>query len=757
SLASFLLKALTAATTTLLRALLLLDRGETSAVDDLLQQLPATAQHHPGIWFLRGRRAQEAGDTPGAIRCYWEVLKRHPNHDRSTYQLSQLLSSEGRSNDARVFLERAGRLTRLINTSIRLYEDRRAEAEIEECMKLTKELGRWRECRAWCEYLLEINPNHQQGAEYLNEIEGSWRDDMPWVLPEDDLARRFDLSSYALPRSPSVEQLHVEDRSAHSRAEISFADDADRLRLNFQYFNGDDPSSDGKRMFEYTGGGVAVLDYDLDGWCDLYFTQGCTWPPETSHKEHLDVIYRNVGGEQMMDVTAQVGISDSSFGQGVAAGDYNNDGFVDLYVANIDGNRLQKNNGDGTFTDVTDAVGLKRHPYWTTSCLLADIDGDSLPDLYDVTFLEGDDIFTRICLGSDGIARSCAPAGFSAAPDRIHLNAGDGTFVDASEGRGFEAPDGDGLGIVAADFDQSGDISLFIGNDGRANFFFVPRLKDAGRITSWEEIGVLSGLAYDDTGNARASMGIAAGDANGDGRLDLFVTDFYHESNMLYLNVGSRMFSDRARSTGLGEPSWEQLGFGTQFLDADLDGWEDLIVTNGHVDDFSHKQIPYKMNPQFFANHKGRFVEKFAAEAGSFFGSPKLGRGLAKMDWNRDGLTDVVISHIGDPAAVLTNRTRGANGGLGIRLVGTTRSRDAIGTRVIARTKQGVIERQLTAGDGYQASNERRLEFGLGDNETVDVEIRWPGGRVETYSDVPNKRDYLAVEGRSKLYELHAD
>ena len=738
---------------------LLLDHGESRAVDTLLNQLPANIDQHPGIWFVRGRRTQENGDIPAAIRCYWEVLKRHPNHDRSTYQLSQLLASEGRTAEARVFLERAGRLTRLLETSIRLFENRRDEADLETCAKLTWELGRRRECRVWCEYLLEINPNHEWAARRLNEVISSWRDDMPWTLLDNDLARVFDLSTYPLPKPFSIAPPTTKQLAPDSAAQISFVDDSARLGLEFEYFNGDDPSSEGKRMFEYTGGGVAALDYDHDGWCDLYFTQGCAWPPNPTRQKYLDAIYRNVGGNQMMDVTEHTGIRDASFGQGVAAGDYNNDGFIDLYVANVDGNRLQRNNGDGTFTDVTDAVGYQRHGYWTTSCLLADIDGDALPDIFDVTFLQGDDIFNKICRDSDGVARSCAPAGFPAAPDRVHINAGDGGFLDVSEGRGFEAAEGDGLGIVAADFDNSGDISLFVGNDGRANFYFVPLLKADDKITKWEEIGVLSGLAYDDVGAAQACMGIAAGDANGDGRLDLFVSNFYHESNTLYLNIGTRTFSDRARSTGLRDPSWEQLGFGTQFLDADLDGWEDLIVTNGHVDDFTHKQIPYKMRPQFFTNRNGRFYEKSAAEIGPSFGVPRLGRGLAKVDWNRDGLTDVVISHIADSAVILTNQTRSAGGGLGLRLVGTTRSRDAIGTRVIARTKHRTLERQLTAGDGYQASNERRLEFGFDEEnlEAVDIEIRWPGGRVELYAGVSIRRDYLAVEGKGRLIETNVD
>jgi hypothetical protein len=382
------------------------------------------------------------------------------------------------------------------------------------------------------------------------------------------------------------------------------------------------------------------------------------------------------------------------------------------------------------------------------------LNGDSLPDVYDVTFLDGEDVFTRICRSNDGVPRSCAPAGFAAAPDHVYFNRGDGTFGEVTQELGFEAADGDGLGIVVADFDGSGHMGIFVGNDGRANFFFAPTSTAKGDL-HWQEIGVLSGLAYDDSGAAQACMGVAAGDPNNDGRVDLFVTNFYNESNTLYVNLGPNVFTDRARSSGLREPSWSLLGFGTQFLDADLDGWEDLIVTNGHVDDFTHKQIPFKMRPQFFQNRNARFSERFGKDLGPFFDQPKLGRGLAKLDWNRDGRTDIAVSNIGDPASLLTNQTHNAGCGLGLRFTGTKGSRDAIGTRVVLVAKGARLERQLTAGDGYQSCNERRLEFGLGeDRTTVDLEVHWPGGMVEKFPDVETGTEYRVVEGRGQLLRL---
>ena len=742
-----------------LQGLLYLDAGELDKFDQWVRELPKAADAHPSIWFLQGRRAQDAGQRSVAIRCYWEVLRRQPNNDRSTYQLGQLLTAEGRSEDAGLFLSRAKKLTRLIELAVRMFEDRGTESENEECARLAYDLGRLQECKAWCELTLSMSPDNSTAFELVRKLGNELRADTPWLLPDSDLAARIDLSSFPLPDrniSGDETQTLANTPPIESRP-IAYVDDAERMGLKFVYFNGDDASSEGKRMFEYTGGGVSAFDYDLDGWCDVYFTQGTTWPPNQSNHEYLDVLFRNIAGQFMQDVTATIGIKDSGFGQGVAASDYDNDGFHDLYVANVDGNKLYHNNGDGTFSDVTKPSGLGTHPHWTTSCLVADLNGDSLPDVYDVTFLEGDDVFSRICRGDDGKPRSCAPAGFTAAPDHVYMNQGDGTFRETTREWGFDVPNGDGLGIVAGDFDESGTISLFVGNDGRPNFFFVPETMTNGQV-HWSEIGVISGLAYDDSGAAQASMGIAAGDANNDGRLDLFVTNFYNESDTLYINLGSRMFTERARATGLCDPSWSMLGFGSQFLDADRDGWEDLILVNGHVDDFTHKQIPYKMRPQFYQNQRTRFVERFGKDVGPFFDEPRLGRGLARLDWNRDGLNEVAISHIGDSAALLTNRTPKAGHGIGLRLVGTNRSRDAIGTRVTVRVNGIQLTRQLTAGDGYQATNEHRLDFGLADESNeVEFEIHWMGGKVQSYKVVPTDREYIAVEGRGEMLRLLPD
>lgn len=736
-----------------LKGLLLLDEGKVEAFDEWARSLPDQANAYPSIWFLKGRCAQDLGNRPEAIRCFWEAVRRQPDHDRANYQLGQLLAAVGRTDDAAPFLERSKRLRRLSELAVRMFKDRGYADENAECATLTYELGRLHEAQIWCQMTLSISPDNATVLSLLSKLQRELTPNTPWLLPQSDVGAAIDLSSYPVPGSffSGEKSRHLATPLDHASGEIAFVDDSSRLGLEFNYFNGDDQTSEGKRMFEYTGGGVAALDYDLDGWCDLYFTQGTVWPPDPANRTYLDVLFRNLAGQKMSEVTQHIGIVDTGFGQGVTVGDFDNDGFPDLYVANIYGNRLYRNQGDGTYQDTTAESGLTRQDYWTTSCLLADLDGDGLPDIYDVTFLEGNDVFTRICRASDGKPRSCDPAGFSAALDHVYRNTGDGRFEEVTSGWGFDAVNGDGLGIVAGDYDDTGTMSVFIANDGRPNFFFAPDDPKSAE-PHWNEIGVISGLAYDDTGAALACMGVAAGDANNDGLLDLFVTNFYNQSNNMYINLGSRTFTDRARSTGLHDPSWTMLGFGTQFFDANRDGWEDLILVNGHVDDFTHKQIPYKMRPQFFENKGERFEEHFGKEIGPFFDEPRLGRGLAKLDWNRDGLTDIAISHIEDPSTLLTNRTRKAGHGLSVRLVGTSGSRDAIGTRITVKRGETQQTRQLTGGDGYQASNERRVEFGLADNgEPVDIEIRWMGGGIERFSGVATDSEYLAIQGRNEL------
>ncbi len=516
-------------------------------------------------------------------------------------------------------------------------------------------------------------------------------------------------------------------------------------------------------MFEFTGGGVAVIDFDVDGWPDIYLAQGSKHFADPSLKNpdsatpnsalpiniESDRFFRNRGELAFEDVTELAGLRETSFSQGVTVGDYDNDGFADLFVANIGLNRLFRNNGDGTFADVSVSAGIRGNS-WTTSCVMADLNGDSFPDIYAVNYLEGSDLFDRVCQGADGASHSCLPQQFAAADDQLLLNLGDGRFVDASADSGIIVADGKGLGVVAADFTGDGSLSLFVANDTTANFYFQTNAPSNGLTPRFQEAALAQGLALSGEGRAQACMGIACGDADDNGLLDLLVTNYYDESNTLYRQQPGGWFVDATRESKLSEPSYKMLGFGTQFLDADLDGQLDLAVANGHVDDFSGQGIPYRMRPQFFRNvNRGVFHELQSQYLGSYYSRPCLGRALATLDADCDGRPDMVITHLDEPAALLVNSTPSVGNSLSLTLCGVTSARDAIGATVTVTFPDRKIVRQLTAGDGYLASNERKLIIGVGAARTVDsLCVRWPSGLVTTFYDVPSNHDFLLIEGQ---------
>ncbi len=390
-----------------------------------------------------------------------------------------------------------------------------------------------------------------------------------------------------------------------------------------------------------------MLDLDHDGWPDLYFTQGGKWPtgdlkPSPS-PEYVNRVFRNLDGARFVDVTLHAGLGDEGFGQGCAVNDFDNDGFQDVYVANIGRNRLYRNNGDGTFSDVTTASGIDTQE-WTTSCVIVDLNADGFPDLFDVNYLTGPDIYTAIC---DGFA--CSPKSFEGVPDRAWLSHGDGTFNALPDATPKQ--DAKGLGVVAVDLYERGRPCLFIANDQVPNFLLRNLPSETSDNVKFVEEGFLSGLAFDENGLPMACMGIAADDVNGDGRTDFFVTNFKDEYNTLYLQDAVGLFVDGTSAAGLKAPSLPFVGWGTQFLDADLDGAPDIVLTNGHVDDYRRTGGKYHMRPQVFRNiGGGRFEELFAPAAGTYFAKEYVGRGSgsARLEQGRiDGLRRVEHSRRG--------------------------------------------------------------------------------------------------------------
>jgi tetratricopeptide (TPR) repeat protein len=735
----------------------LLDMAATEDFISWNRRLPNTVEEHPEIWVLRGAFAMRRDERRVAVRCFWEALRRDSEHRAAHYKLGQALAELGEHELAAPFLQRAELLQQLTIVLDDLFHHRPHLQLMQRAAGLTERLGRIPESYGWAVAALRQAPD----TTWARDVVRRWAPLRPAMLPRtreaDNMAANVDLSMFPAPDwSPTSQRAPSHgDSSAQIWPTVRFVDEAAATGLEFRYFNSADPATPGALIFETTGGGVGVLDYDGDGWPDLYFTQGCE-RSETSEVSKdfgslvsRDQLFRNESGQQFSNVTTATRLGDPDFSQGVAVGDYDNDGFPDLYVANFGPNRLYRNDGDGTFTEVTREAGLTAS-LWTTSCLMADLNGDGHPDLYDVNYCMGVEIDSLVCQ-KQGKWRSCSPRAFDAAPDHVWLNLGDGRFRNVSDECGINVPIGYGLGIVAADFLGNGRLSLFVANDEVPNFFFVNQTA-RGEPLRLDEQALLAGVAVDGEGASQACMGVAAGDADGDGLLDLYVTNFYNESNTLYRQLAPGQFADDTRRARLRDPSFALLGFGTQFLDGELDGWADLVVTNGHIDDLTDVGQPYQMPPQYLRNlGQGRFVELPARELGPYFDSRYLGRGLARVDWNRDGLDDFVVSHLDAPAALLTNRTRDHGHFLTVQLRGTLGSRDAIGTTVEVTTQGRRHVRQLTAGDGYMASNHRQLTFGLGTASRVDkLSIRWPGGATQEWRDLDVDQALLFIESSSE-------
>lgn len=742
---------------------LLQQRGVASTFMEWHANLPPEIWH-PEIWVVRGHWARAHAEPHVAARCFWQALRLDPNHRIACYQLGQLLREIGRPDDSQRCFQRAALLEQLAYLVDRIYENPQSIQLMAEAAQLNESLGRIWEAWGWAYSHSMANPANEVAQATSRRLQSRLQPEMPRTLVDFQLGQSLDLSDQPLPswgkstgqtssdvalfyppsrRSP-VASHHVETES-----NVRFEEVAASVGMNFRYDNGHEPQAETTRMLESMGGGVAVLDFDLDGWPDLYFTQAGPWELGPSASRPPDVLFRNHFGQLFTDVTEPCSLGDRSFSQGCTVGDFNNDGFPDLYVANIGRNRLYQNQGDGTFVDVTDAAGITAER-WTNSCLLADINADGWPDLYDVNYLSIAQAPRTLCIRGEE-ARTCGPGGFHAEPDQLYINLGDGRFQDVTESSGIDVPNGKGLGIVAADFSGTGRLNLFVANDSVPNFYFVNRVKQAGVSPRFTEEALISGLALSHDGLSAAWMGVAAGDANGDGRLDLFSTTYADQAKSLFIQEASGgAFTDAIVSSGLNAPTWKMLGFGTQFLDGELDGWPDLIMTNGHVFDLSHLNQPYQMPPQYFRNlGRGKFSEVPATQLGDYFSVKSLGRGLARLDWNRDGLDDFAVSNMLAPAGLVTNRTTNHGHFFTLRIVGTKLSRDAIGTSVTLKSGDRTWTRQLTAGDGYQASNQRVLHFGLGASSKIDeVTITWLGGESMTLKDLTGDAEWILVEGQ---------
>ncbi|MCP4174176.1 MAG: tetratricopeptide repeat protein [Fuerstiella sp.] len=733
---------------------LLWESGRYSELRLLLGEHESTRIDDARFWLIRGQLTEYDGKPEEAARCFWETLLRNPTNRNSTYKLYQYFTAINDEKTAALLQHRLEMLLELRVTSDVVTSQQHTDAEaMRRLVEQLERVGQVWEAWGWCVVARDLDPNAKWAVAKAKALQAILRN-ASLTLVHRPVDLPCNLSHLPLPIFETTVSGEYTSSTLPDSA-VTFQDDAESTGLEFQYFNSPSPPDTGQFMYEFNGGGCGVLDYDADGWPDVYFTQGCRWEARGDQNIHLDLLFRNLGDGRFVDVTNAAGLFEDRFSTGVAIGDFDNDGFADCYVANIGGNRLFHNNGDGTFSVVNQPAGVD-DPHWSTSCVMADLNGDSLPDIYSVNYLQGESIFETVCQHDDGRPRMCMPFHFSAAQDQFYINLGDGRFVNATAESGVRVTDGKGLGVVAADWQGDGRLSLFVANDTVPNAFFVNRASQDDDGPIFEERAMPAGIALNHAGRAEGCMGIAVGDVDEDGGLDLFVTNFLRESNTLYRSLPGSFFADTTPDSGLAEPSLSMLGFGTQFLDADLNGQLDLIVANGHIDDYRRYGRPYKMSPQFYHNTgQGQFSVQSGSQTGPYFSQAFLGRSLARWDWNRDGREDAVISNLDHPAALLTNTTRQHGRYLSLRLRGVESSRDAIGATVTLYVGDRRIIRQLTSGDGYQASNERTLIFGLSDFARVKrVDIAWPSRRTESWNNLEADGEYLVIEGVDRAFRL---
>ncbi len=546
--------------------------------------------------------------------------------------------------------------------------------------------------------------------------------------------------SNAEPRRPKISLKLPTEVTPVPLVRPEFVNVARDLGIDFTFYN--DEVEGRFHLPEVMGGGAAWLDFDLDGQLDLFLVNGDVLQDGDQPLEATENrLYRN-DGLRFHDVSAPAFAKHGGFGQGCCVGDFDVDGFPDLYVANYGVNLLLRNNGDGTYADVTEFAGVS-DPLWSTSPVWMDISDDGLLDLYVTNYLQLSSENLQIC-EYNGKPGYCGPGDYDAAPDHVFISNGDGTFTETAEELGFDGTNGKGLAVAVADFDGDAKPEIYVANDMVENFLYRPAVTKVG--LRYENVAKMAGCAASGEGNNEASMGVACADFDGDGLLDIFLAHYYTQKNTLYRNLGDMLFEDDSRRTRIAATSFETLGFGTIAFDYDLDGSRDLFVANGHV--LGPLQTPNEMHAQLLHNDgTGRF-DDISDIAGSYFEDKWLGRGAAGADYDNDGDVDLVVTHLHRPVALLRNDTSRHHHFIGLDLRSPSRL-PPLGGRVVvtAGDRRQIIP--IVGGGSYLSSADTRLVIGLGEwDDVVDVEIFWPSGTVDTIEDLTIDQYWRCTEGK---------
>ena len=526
-----------------------------------------------------------------------------------------------------------------------------------------------------------------------------------------------------------------------------------RAGIQFQHNSG---AYGGKLLPETLGSGCAFLDYDRDGWQDILLVNGMDWPGHSKQRSTLK-LYRNNHNGTFSDVTKAAGLDVELYGMGVAVGDYNNDGFPDIYISCVGQSRLFRNTGKGAFLEVTKASGLLGRQGFSTSALWFDYDRDGLLDLFVCNYVRWSpehDVFCSL----DGTHKSyCTPEAYRGDTCWLFHNRGDGTFEDVTASSGIFDSSSKSLGVAMFDYDQDGWPDLLVANDTQPN-----KLYKNLRNGKFKDVGVEAGLAFSTEGKARAGMGVDTGDFENSGKAGVAITNFDNEMIGLYHSAsagsggaaspGAGTYDDIAMASGLGAASRSTLGFGCAFFDANLDGWLDLAVANGHIDETVRNirgNVGYAQAPQLFLNQRTGKFRDVARELGGGFEAPIVGRGLAYGDFDRDGDLDLLLTTNNGPAYLYRNDQTGGNRSIRFQLTGTKSNRDAIGATVTIFSSRLSQSRVVRGGSSYLSQSELPVTFGVGRSERIErVTVDWPSGRSEEYKDLATGKTYEIIESK---------
>ncbi len=759
----------------------LAEMGQWQEFESWLQRLPTDAdllrdvEAQPEYWHALGTWLSYQGRHEEAIRTWGETLRRDPTNRASLRAMIATMESQLEN-------ENIGKLRTWLadlDQVFRIAKDANAQQAAWIAERFQAWLRPW-ESAAWTMMAAQmsgqlhlIGPQLEQRRDALL----SWEANASEQKIQDArlvTTLGFSIEQFALPDLSARHSPTTIAELTSSKSGFSWTDVAARAGMQTRFTNGYPVQGGDFFLYQANGGGLAVLDYDLDGRCDVYVAQAGGSPKERQ-SSRANQLYRLLPNDTFEETTAQSYTGDRGYGQGICAGDVNQDGFPDLLVANIGDNALFINQGDGTFVQANERLHgtsqLDGAPAtWTSSLGLADLDGDSLPDIFEVNYIDDPAAYQTSC--TDPYS-NCQPQGFAPSADRVYRLQPNGAYtLWPSVSHAMTVAPKFGFGLVIANFDERCGNDVFVSNDGDLNHFWtsqcgpntpqnerMPLSSDSSVETKLVETAGLAGCAVGRNGDSQACMGIASGDFNRDGRLDLHVTNFHQEPVNLFLQTASGFFSDESMRYGVYQPSFNMLGFGTQAVDFDNDGWLDIAVLNGHLFDKRSQNVPYQMPPQLFTGSASGFQLQDAKTLGAYWEQQQLGRTLATLDWNRDGRVDLLANSLDRDIALLQNDSSDSPESYWItfELVGVQCERDAIGAVVEVKAHDANENQQTwfawqVGGDGYMCTNEQILHFGLGDFGNIDeVRIRWPNDNVQFLDQVTPNARYLVIENETIL------